>query len=322
MIICIGESLVDFIPVDEDYRAAPAHGETGSSALPVYRPIAGGCPFNCAVSAARLDGEVAFVGTVSRDFFGDQIVERLVANRVDVSMITRVPNPTTLAFVKKDTDGSVRYAFFANETADRALTRDRISASLPTGAILQFGSISLIPDPEGSAILELAGRERGTRVIAFDPNVRPNLVHDEAEYRSRVDRALRAATLLKTSDEDLAWIYPELSIEDAAKRVLEMGAGLVIVTSGARGSTAYTESLTVAITAEEVEVSDTIGAGDSFLAALLVWMEERRVTAPIAVGGLSAGELREMLGFASRVAAVTCTRVGADPPYRDEVGPL
>jgi fructokinase len=144
---------------------------------------------------------------------------------------------------------------------------------------------------------------------------------DESDYRARIDRALRACSLLKTSDEDLAWIYPDLSTDEAVRRVLDLGVGLVVVTSGAEGSTAYTAREQVPVPAEMVDVSDTIGAGDSFLAALLVWLDEHRVYAPSAVGTLGADELWDMLSFGARVSAITCTRVGADPPYRNEVGP-
>jgi len=308
MIICAGESLIDFVPLSD--------GE----GLPEYRPVAGGCPYNCAIAAARLGGEVGFVGTVSTDFFGDQLIGRLQANRVDTSMIHRLDQPTTLAFVKKSSTGSARYAFYTIDAADRALTIELMPDPLPDRAIVQIGSISLIADPEGSAILQLAERELGRRVIAFDPNVRDTLISDERDYRRRVDRALAASTILKTSDEDLEWIYPGLDVAGAVRKVIEKGVALVVVTRGAEGSTAFTATQKVDVLAERVEVSDTIGAGDSFLAALLVWLDEHDVTEPGEVGSLPADSLDGILRFASRVSAITCTRVGAEPPYRDELG--
>ena len=217
MIICTGESLIDFVPQGE---TSPKRRVTeGVSALPPYRPVAGGSPLNCAIAAARLGATVAFAGAVSTDFFGDQIVDVLRANQVELSMITRVDRPTTLAFVKKNADGSARYAFFTNDAADRALTLSDLPGELPAGAILQMGSISIIADPEGATILSLAEREHGRRVIVFDPNIRESLVTSERDYRGRLKRALRATSVLKTSDEDLAWIYPNASIEDAARRL-------------------------------------------------------------------------------------------------------
>ncbi|MFW5883876.1 MAG: carbohydrate kinase family protein [bacterium] len=318
MIICIGESLIDFVPRENagaDAEAAP----TVAPALPSYQPVAGGCPYNCSISAARLGAEVFFAGTVSRDFFGDSIVERLHANRVGIDFVSRVDRPTTLAFVKKESDGSARYAFYTAGAADRALDREHLRTPLPKGAILQMGSISIIPDPEGTTILDLAEAERGRRVIAFDPNVRETLADDPEDYRRRIARALGASTMLKTSDEDLAWIFPDDDTDAAVSRVLGLGVRLVVVTRGAAGSEAITESVRVHVPAVEVEVSDTIGAGDSFLAALLVWMDEHGVLDARGVEALGGRELTEALEFASAVAAVTCTRVGADPPYRDDL---
>ncbi len=316
MIICVGESLIDFVPISDPATG----GESGAATLPEYRPVAGGCPYNCAISAARLGAKVAFVGTISTDFFGDQLLSRLEANKVDISMIHRVDHPTTLAFVKKSRSGSARYAFYTISAADRAFSVEHLPDPVPERAIVQIGSISLIADPEGSTILGLAERERGRRIIAFDPNIRDTLIADEEDYRRRVDRALAATTVLKTSDEDLEWIYPGVSVVQAVRNVRDKGVELVVVTRGADGSTAYSATQEVTVPALDVEVSDTIGAGDSFLAALLVWLDEAGVVEPGAVGALSDDDLREVLEFASRVSAVTCTRVGAEPPYRSELG--
>lgn len=324
MIICVGESLIDFVPQDAanaDATAGSATAAPGGPAnpLPLYQPVTGGCPYNCSIAAARLGAEVAFAGTVSTDFFGDRIVERLRGNRVALDLVTRVDRPTTLAFVKKAADGSARYAFFTNDAADRALAPDHVPRPLPEKAILQIGSISIIPDPEGSTILELAEAERANRLIAFDPNVRETLAGDHADYRARIERALGATTLLKTSDEDLGWIYADRSFDEALARVFELGVRLIVVTRGAQGSDAITASQRVHVPAEDVDVSDTIGAGDSFLAALLVWLDEHGITDGPVLGELASDDLDDALRFASKVAAITCTRVGADPPYRDEL---
>jgi fructokinase len=314
MIVCVGESLIDFVPAP-----SPAVREGVETGLPHYRPVAGGSPFNCAVAAARLGADVSFAGGVSTDFFGDHIVERLSANGVDTAMVRRMELPTTLAFVERGSDGAARYAFYTTGAADRALTLDHLPAELPHGAILQMGSISLIADPQGSAILDLAEREYGQRVIAFDPNIREVLVEDEGEYRERINRALDVATVLKTSDEDLAWIFRGRSLGSAARAALDAGVRLVVVTRGAEGSVAYTHDREIVVEAERVAISDTIGAGDSFLAALLVRLDERGVTSADAVASLDEATLLDALRFASRVSAITCSRVGADPPRRDEL---
>lgn len=309
MIVCAGESLIDFVPAEEPSRGA----------LPLYRPVPGGCPFNCAIAAARLGGAVAFAGTVSTDFFGDRIAARLAHNGVTLNYVTRLNLPTTLAFVTKASDGSARYAFFTEHAADRALSPDHLPAELPDGTMLQIGSISLIPDPEGTTLLDWAEREASRRIVALDPNIRTTLITDEAAHRERVRRAVVASALLKTSDEDLAWVYPGTSTDEGARRALADGARLVVVTRGAQGSTAFTRDRSVSVLAEPVEVADTIGAGDSFLAALLVWLDERGVTRRERLADLDDAALRSALGFAARVSAFTCTRVGADPPRRDEL---
>ena len=301
MIVCVGESLIDFVPEP-----------------PLYRPVAGGCPFNCSVAAARLGASVRFIGAVSRDFFGDQIVGALDANGVDTRWVSRVDRPTTLAFVKKAPDGSARYAFYADDSADRSLGPSDLP-NLPDGALLQIGSISLIADPQSSTILDLVERERYSRVIVFDPNIRPTLVGDDADYRVRVGRALGAATILKTSDEDLSWMFPGMGEDDAVAEVFARGVRLVLLTRGSSGSAAMTAHHRVSVRSKPTDVADTIGAGDSYMAAALAWLDERRIAEPSAVSELSAADLESLVDLCGRVAAITCSRTGADPPHRAEL---
>lgn len=308
MIICTGESLIDFVP----------HAERHGS-LPLYRPVPGGSPFNCAIAAARLGAEVAFLGALSRDFFGDQIAAQLRANAVGEAMITRVEAPTTLAFVKRESDGSARYAFYTEGSADRSLTAAMIPQALPESAILQIGSISLIADPEANAILELARRESDRRIVAIDPNIRTSLIGDEGDYRARLNDAISTAAVLKCSHEDLAWIYPGTGIEGAARAALDSGIELVTVTRGAAGSVAFTKAGSVAAGAAPTTVADTIGAGDSFLAAVLVWLDEHGIHDGERLSALTVAEIDSMLRLASAVSAITCSRVGADPPRRSEL---
>ncbi|MFW6213367.1 MAG: carbohydrate kinase family protein [Spirochaetota bacterium] len=307
MIICIGESLIDFVPQN-------APGET-----PLYRPVPGGSPMNCAVAAARLGAKARFAGTISTDFFGDQIYAHLQANGVDCSAITRVANPTTLAFVKKVPDGSARYAFYTEGSADRALSPDHLSGEIPAGALLQIGSISLIGDPESQTILQGVSATKDEHIVIFDPNIRPTLIDNEPDYRARIGRAIESAAIVKTSDEDLGWMFPNTTEDQAVGRLLAAGVHLVIVTRGAAGSSAIAVEGRVDVPAPEVEVSDTIGAGDSYMAALLVWLDEHAIIAREQLAELSEEQRRLMLEFAGTVSAITCSRVGADPPRRDEL---
>ena len=310
MVTCIGESLIDFVP--------EGTVENGFG-LPIWKPVAGGSPFNCAIAAARLGAEVQFVGTVSTDMFGDHIMERLRSEQVDVSLIKRVDFPSTLAFVKREANGAASYAFLARKSADRAFTLDMVPAHLPAGGLLQFGSISLIGDPAGQSILNLVAREKNRRVCAFDPNIRPNVVTDEAVYRARLEEALAASSILKTSDEDLEYMYPGRSLEDAVDAAMQKGVRIVIVTRGAEGTEAYFDGRKTSAPAIPVEVADTIGAGDSFHAALLVWLNEHGVGEPGDLDELRIEDIREALVFATKVAAFTCSRTGSDPPRRHEL---
>lgn len=312
MIVSIGESLIDFVPE----RNA---GVATDRDLPSYRPVAGGSPYNCAIAAARLSGCAGYIGSVSDDFFGDFIVDHLIANGVDTAMVSRVAEPTTLAFVNTTPDGSARYAFYTQGSADRALRIDNLPTALPDGALLQIGSISLIADPAAGSILHLVEREAARRIVVLDPNVRPSVIDDERGYRARVERAIALVSVVKISDEDLAWLYPDVGGDRAIARLRRMGPRLVVVTRGGAGTVALHAAGRVEIPARQVAVVDTIGAGDAFMAALLVWLDEAGMRRPEDVERLTVDALSAALRFATRVAAITCTRVGADPPRRSEL---
>ena len=328
MIVCTGESLIDFVP--EPRGSATVTGGAGGDAaggdavdagLPAYHPVVGGSPFNCAIAAARLGGEVSFISAISTDFFGDEIARCLAADGVSDAYVRRVANPTTLAFVKRAADGSASYAFYTNDSADRALSVESLPQTIPDAALLQVGSISLIPEGEGEAVAQLAEREAERRVVVFDPNIRLSVIESESGYRARVDRILRSATILKTSDEDLSWVYPNTDTKQAAHKALDAGVTAVVVTAGRQGSSVYTAGFAASVEAAPVQVVDTIGAGDSFMAALLVWLDEHNVQSRVAVKDLGRNEWDSALGFSSKVSGIVCTRKGADPPYRSELDP-
>ena len=308
MIICAGESLIDFVPL-----------QSSSDGLPDYSPVPGGSPFNCSIAASRLGADVAFAGAVSTDFFGAEIAHRLETNGVSLAMVTRVDQPTTLAFVKKAPDGSAAYAFYADGSADRSLSAAMLPESLPEDAILQLGSISLIATPQSDTLVELAEREAGKRIIMLDPNVRPTLIADEPAYRATLMRVLATTDILKASDEDLFWLSGTSTLEDAAQWALGTGPAAVVVTRGEEGSSLHTGSVRVDADAMPTVVVDTIGAGDSFMAALLVWMDERGIRSRASIEGAASHQWAEALGFAARVSALVCARKGCDPPRRADL---
>lgn len=307
MIVCAGESLIDFIPI------ADSHGRAA------YRPAPGGSPYNTAIAIARLGVEVGFLGKISRDFFGDQLFGNLAENLVNTHRILRSDKGTTLAFVTRTGSGEARYAFFAEDAADRSLSTDEIPVFGDDVAALQFGSISLLADPTSETLVSLAERESRRRVVSFDPNIRTSLISDESSYRTRVNRAVAAATIAKVSDEDLEWITADSNLESGARSLLERGPSLVVVTRGAEGALAVSRGATVEVEAVDTAVEDTIGAGDSFHAALLAWLSHADRLSAQAIGVLNADMLGAMLRFATAVAARTCARAGADPPQLDEM---
>lgn len=306
MIVHTGEALIDFIPVS---------GEAGS----LYRPVPGGSPFNSSIATARLGVPNAFLGKISTDFFGDQLFNHLRNNGVATDHIIRDDRLSTLAFVQRSASGDARYAFFAENAADRSLTSRELPSLSPDVKAIQFGSISLIADPVGETIVSLVESERGKRVTSFDPNIRTSLISDDDHYRRRLARAIAASTIVKISDEDAMWIYPGRSPEAAAAEMVEAGVGLVVVTAGSDGAGAYTRDTNVSVPAETITVADTVGAGDSFHGGVLAWLHFTEKLDEASVLALSKEELSGMLRFAGAVSAITCSRAGNDPPRLDEL---
>ncbi len=305
MILCCGEALIDFIRTGADdacYYASP-----------------GGSPFNTAIAAARLGVPTGFYSRISEDMFGDQLVGHLKDNGVDVSYVERSEDPSTLAFVDKS-GGEVSYAFFAKGSADRSLSPSDLPGPLPESIrAIALGSLATILDPIADTLLAFIKGEHGKRLVSFDPNIRRNMIEDRQAYLGRFFDIVCHSHVVKASDQDLAWIFPTSSIEEAASSLLSRGTELVLVTQGATGSLAFTTDESVGVEAPQTEVVDTVGAGDSFHGAVLAWLHREGALVPGRPGTLGEEELRRLLHFAGRAAAITCTRSGADPPRIDEL---
>ncbi|MET9799949.1 carbohydrate kinase [Streptomyces sp. NPDC006368] len=297
MIVVAGESLIDLVPQP---------GAEGPSTLSPLVPRPGGGPYNTAVALGRLGAEVAFCSRVSTDAFGEALVDGLRAAGVATGLVQRGPEPTTLAVASVGADGSARYGFYAQGTADRLFT---LPGRLPDGVrAVSFGTCSLVLEPGASAYEALLRRESERGVLTLlDPNVRPGLIPDADAYRSRFAGWLPYVSLLKLSEEDARWLggSPE---EWPAK-----GPSAVVLTRGAAGLTVFTGDLSVSVPAVPVTVADTIGAGDTVNAALLHGLAGRDPAT------LDAPAWTELLTFAARAAAVTCSRPGAEPPYAPEL---
>jgi fructokinase len=278
---------------------------------------AAGSPFNVAVGLARLGHRVRFCGGLSGGTLGRRLREHLEAEGVDTSLSPTLDTATTLSLVETDGAGTPRYTFYGERGADRLM---EAVPSLPADVgVIQIGSYPLVVEPVASALRDMVARERGRRVISCDVNLRLGVEPSLERWREAVDVIERHATLMKASEEDLALLAPDAAPEDIARRWIEAGCALVVVTRGAQGATAWSERATAHVDAQRVDVVDTVGAGDAFQAAWLAWLAEQHGLDERRLRGLDAVALRDGLAFASRAAALVCTRRGADPCRRSEL---
>lgn len=302
----VGESLIDFT----------AAGELA------FQGHVGGAPTNSAVACARLGVPTGFVTQLSTDLFGERLLGYLQANGIDTRFVLRSDAPSTLAFVER-TPTSNRYAFYMQGTADTLWAPAELPALPADCRWLQFGSISLLQEPAASRITDFVEAQRGQRLVLFDPNARPSLIPDLDAWRRRCTRWLAAADLVKMSDEDAQLLAPDRPLDEVAADCLRHGPKAVVITRGGEGATLFRPGAEpLALRPPPVRVADTIGAGDTFAAGLLVALLERGVDTAEALATLPADGWLAVLRFAGAAAALNCTREGANPPQRAEVDAL
>ncbi|MFI9079395.1 carbohydrate kinase [Streptomyces sioyaensis] len=331
MIVVAGEALIDLVPSPQE--PSPCHrGErdaaTPDDRLPALQPQRGGGPYNTAVALGRLGSPAAFCSRVSTDAFGAALLHGLHRSGVDTSLVQRGSEPTTLAVADISPDGSAGYGFYADGTADRLFT---LPPALPAAVrALSLGTCSLVLEPGAGAYEALLHREARRGVFtALDPNIRAGLIADPDAYRARFRTWLPDLALLKMSEEDALWLAGAGAaaggsgwdaVTAAAKEWLGAGPAAIVLTRGGAGMTVLTRGggeLTVP--GERVEVVDTIGAGDTVNAALLHRLDAHGALSYAAVTALGDDDWRDILRFAARAAAVTCSRAGAEPPFAREL---
>ena len=306
LILVTGEALVDLIPL------------TGSS----YEAVLGGSPYNTAIGLGRLGARTGFAGRVSTDSMGEAMVERLDQSHVDLGFLVRDDKPTPLAFVTRGTEATgARYAFYLGSTAYDGSTPipDRW---VDHGGHLHIGSFSATEGPLGKAALAAFEQAAGLATTSYDPNIRPLVIGPPDEMVPLVEARVRLSTVVKVSDEDLLWLYPNREPLEAAAAWATQGPRLVVLTRGAGGATAFFDGRSIDRKAPAIEVVDTVGAGDSFMAALLAAMHQDGALGHAALSAKRAygeAQVDGWISFAISVAAVTCTRKGANPPTRDEM---
>jgi fructokinase len=307
MILSCGDALIDFVPV----KAAD-----GCEAV---RPAVGGSCLNIAVGLARLGTATGFVGGISTDLFGRMIAEHALASSVDLRYATRSEYHTTLAFVRI-VAGESRYAFYDAETASANWTYQRGSIPFDTIDAVHVGSTTLVHDRGAAEVGGLIADAKATTTISFDPNCRPNLVQDRQAYRTRMSSFADSADIVRMSDVDFDYLFGKEAFATRAKSLLARGASLIVITRGTKGALAWHGRLeAIEVGAPGVDVVDTIGAGDSFQAALLFALQKLGRLERAKLQTIGADDLRRSLAFACKCAALTCTRPGADPPRYSEV---
>jgi len=280
----------------------------------------GGSPFNVAIGLARLGRASHFLCGLSNDVPGERLMQALRDEGVGTALVLRSDAPTTLSVVSVGSTGVPRYAFYGHGAADRQLTPDTLPALPGEVRALQFGSYALVVEPVGGTLRALAARERARRFIAYDPNVRLNVEPDVQRWLPVVQEMIGFAHLVKVSDEDLGLLYPDESPAQVAARWLDAGVRLVVVTRGATGCEAWSRQGHAMAPSLLVDVIDTVGAGDTFQAALLTWLDEQAALTGAALDALSVDDMSALLRFAARAASITCSRRGADMPRRKELG--
>jgi fructokinase len=302
MIAVTGEALIDLV-VDVDGHV---------SAQP------GGGPFNTARTIGRLGLAPVFLGRLSRDGFSRLLRATLQRDGVTQGIPQLADEPTTLAAADVDPTGAARYRFYLAGTAAAALDYPMLSGAVPADlSVLHAGTLALVMEPIATSIERLITTDLPPdALVMVDPNCRPQVITDPEGYRARLDRIVRRTDVVKVSVEDLAYLFPGTPVPAAAVALLGMGPALVLVTDGPRTARAFLPGQELAVEVPAVQVVDTIGAGDAFGGAFLAWWSGSKLTR----SDLNRpGPVRGALQAAVEVAALTCTRVGAEPPWLAEV---
>ncbi|MET4196342.1 carbohydrate kinase [Bradyrhizobium sp. LA6.12] len=307
MLISCGDALIDFVPT----RSAE-----GREAV---MPAVGGSCLNVAIGMARLGAPTGFVGGVSTDMFGRMIADHATASNVELGLATRSDRQTTLAFVRI-VAGESHYAFYDAETATRNWTYRRGTIPFANIEAVHVGSTTLVNDQGAAETRAIIVDARASSTISFDPNCRPNLVKNKPAYLARMAEFAGQADLIKMSDVDFAYLFGEEPYQQRANALLGQGTSLVVITRGNNGAIAWHAGAgQIEVQAPKVEIADTIGAGDSFQAALLFALHKQGRISRQQLKDIGADELRRALSFAAKCAGMTCTRPGANPPWSHEV---
>ena len=307
MFLSCGEALYDVFPSSET--------DTGFT----FDACVGGSPFNVAVGLSRLGRGVALFTGLSSDPLGRRLEQALKDEGVDTAWLVGKQNPTTLALVGLGPGGVPHYSFYGHDAADCSVGETDLPDLPSSVAAMHFGSYSLVVEPTGTSLLQLARRHHDGKLISCDPNVRLNVEPDVSRWRRRVEAFSEIADLIKVSDEDLELLFPGDDIDSAISRWNSRGVQLVVVTRGAAGALVSLRGKVFEASGRTVDVVDTVGAGDSFQAGLLCGLDELGKATKPGLSEVSLDECRKVVDFAMAAAAISCTRRGADLPRRSDL---
>jgi fructokinase len=288
-------------------------GEVLIDVLPTG-PVVGGGPANTAKALARLGHAVDFVGGISTDSYGQMAREELERDGVGVELSLESDKPTCTATVNLDNASSATYSFVIDGTA----TFDFLASWLPDPerlkpSVLHIGTLATVVEPGAAVLFDWAVKCAEFAPIVFDPNVRPSFLGDREKYCQAVEKWVGISSVVKLSDEDIAWLYPDQSMDEVAHRWLEGETSLVVVTRGAKGIIGYTQGASEEVEGVRVDVVDTVGAGDTVGAILVEGVVEH------SVAGLVGHTLNTVLHRAAVAAGITVSRAGAQPPRMHEL---
>jgi fructokinase len=293
----VGEVLIDLIREGADRK-----------------PIVGGGPANTAKALAKLGIDTQFIDGISTDAYGQMAKDELVSAGVKLDCVMYSDKPTCLAIVSLSDLGSATYEFVIENTA----TFDFNSKWLPEPhtdlpSLLHVGTLATVIEPGASVLFEWAKSSAKVAPIVFDPNIRPAAISDRKQYVAQVERWVAISSAVKLSDEDIKWLYPFLEIEQVVNDWLIKGPSLIVVTYGDKGLAGYRKDEKVSVEAVKVKVADTVGAGDTVGAVLV------EAIVNDGLDSLTGSRLETMLKRAAKAAAITVSRVGANPPTREEL---
>ena len=282
------------------------------------REIPGGGPANTAHALARLDLASEFIGGLSTDSYGQLMREQFTASGVGLKFTPTHELPTCTANVTIASDGSASYIFIIDNTATFAYVEKHlpsIEEELAKEEVdaIYFGTLAAIVEPGASVLFNWMKLAAGKVPIIFDPNIRPTVLGDREKYQASVARFLQIADVVKASSDDIGWLYPDMHEFEVAKSWLDHGVKLVVITRGENGLVGITAEHVIEVPGIEVDVVDTVGAGDTVGAILAEGIVTHGFERALTV------ELSHILHRAVQASALTCSRQGAQPPYKKEL---